>query len=151
MTIYYPASLPCFLQSGYSLQHENTVQRSDLVSGRARQRQRCANVPTFAKADAIFTEAQAQEFERFFRWDLDDGSEWFNCTLKTPMGVREYECRFAEIYDGPNPITPAIFKISAKFEIKDRQTWSEVWADYGLQYIAMQDLIDIALNREWPT
>lgn len=150
MTIYYPSSLPCISQSGYGLDHAETVQRTDLVSGRARQRQRFANVPTYATIETILTELQAQEFERFFRWDLVDGSEWFECELSTPMGLKDYTCRFSEMYDGPNPITPELFKVTAKIEIKDRQTWGEDWAIYGLEFIAMQDLIDIALNREWP-
>jgi hypothetical protein len=97
----WPEQLPLPEQSGYAIQHVSPLQRTEMVSGRARQRRVYTSVPSMVAVQFFCTEAQAQVFELFFRYGITDGADWFMCTLKTPLGLMPYECRFNGIYEGP--------------------------------------------------
>lgn len=148
-TIDYPTGLPAPLRSGYGLQHVSPLMRTEMESGRARQRRRYTSVPTMTSVTWHFNQVQAQVFEAWFRWTLADGAEWFNCSLRTPLGLQDYECRFVEIYSGPELVGRNDWRVSADLEIRERQTLSD---DYSQQpeLVLGQDIIDLALNAEWP-
>lgn len=148
-SIDYPAGLPVPLRSGYGMQHVSPLMRTDLESGRARQRRRFTSTPIIAGVTWLMTQVQAQAFEAWFRWTLSDGAEWFNTRLSTPLGLQPYECRFAGMYSGPELVGVDRFRFSADLEIRERQTLP---ADYALlpSMILDQGIIDRALNQEWP-
>jgi len=148
-SIDYPVQLPTPLRNGYDTNHISPLTRSELVSGRARQRRRFTSVPTIASVSWMFTEQQAQVFETWFRWVLSDGSEWFNVTLRTPMGLQPYECRFAEMYRGPKLMGITLWQIEADLEIRERQTFAEGWETLP-SFMLMPDVFDYAVNREMP-
>ena len=149
-SIDYPVQLPTPLRNGYDTNHISPLVRSELVSGRARQRRRYTSVPTIASVSWLFTQQQAQIFEQWFRWTLSDGAEWFNATLRTPMGLQPYECRFAEMYQGPKLAGITLWQFEANLEIRERQTFPDGW-EIGYEYILMSDIFDYAMNREMPT
>ena len=149
-TINYPESMPMPLQDGYSVQHASPLLRSQMVSGRARQRRIFTSVPSFANVTFFFEyESQIQFFEVFFRYKLNDGAEWFNCRIKTPMGTKQYECRFVDIY-GPLTLEGEYWQTSAQLEIIERDTLAEGWQEVP-ELLFSSDIIDLAINREWPT
>jgi hypothetical protein len=145
----YPASLPPPLRSGYSLQHVSPLMRTQLESGRARQRRKYTSVPTMAQVSWLFTQGQAQLFEAWFRWDLKDGAEWFFADLRTPMGLQPYECRFADMYSGPSLVGRLHWQFSATLEIKERQTLTEGW-EAAPSFVINSEIFDFAMNEEWP-
>lgn len=149
-SIDYPVQLPTPLRNGYDTNHISPLTRSELVSGRARQRRRYTSVPTIASVSWLFTQQQARIFETWFRWSLSDGTEWFNVTLRTPMGLQPYECRFVEMYRGPKLIGITHWQIEADLEIRERQTYPDGWEN-AIPYIEMSDIFDYAMNREMPT
>lgn len=148
-TIDYPAGLPLPLRSGYGLNHVSPMMRTELESGRARQRRRYTSVPSIASVSWIFTQAEAQLFEAWFRWTLSDGAEWFNAELRTPLGLMPYECRFVEMYSGPDLVGVDRWQIGASLEIRERQTLS---SGYNLlpSFALNADIFDRAVNQEWP-
>lgn len=148
-SIDYPVQLPTPLRNGYDTNHISPLTRSELVSGRARQRRRFTSVPTIASVSWLFTEPEAQIFESWFKYDIVDGAEWFNITLRTPVGLRDYECRFVEMYRGPKLMGIALWQIEADMEIRERQTIEPGWGD-AYDFLLMPDIFDLALNREWP-
>ena len=95
--IKYPDSLPRGLHNGRSYQTVSPLKRSELSSGRARQRRNFTSVPTMASISWIFNSAQAQAFEAWWRDQLIDGSQWFECPLETPLGYQDYTARFTDI------------------------------------------------------
>lgn len=148
-TIDYPVGLPMPLRNGYDTNHVSTMMRTEMQTGRARQRRRYTSVPTMASVSWIMTEKQAQLFEGFFRWTLVDGTEWFNLTLLTPLGLKPYEARFAEMYNGPMLTGRDMWTFTAELEIKDRQTIADGWPVFP-GFVLGSDIFDKALNREWP-
>lgn len=147
----FPAGLPKPLRNGYGMNHVSPMMRSELQSGRARQRRRYTSVPTIVSVSWILTQPQAAVFESWFRYDIVDGSEWFNATLRTPVGFEPYECRFAEMYSGPDLIGKTLWRFTAELEIRERQTVAEGWTAVAPDYVLNADIFDYAMNQEWPT
>lgn len=147
--IKYPKGLPRGLQSGRSYQIVSPLERSQLSSGRARQRRRFTSVPEMASISWIFTPSQGQAFEAWFRDALIDGSEWFECELKTPLGLSDHQCRFNGIYSGPSIAGNNLWSYSAELELKFRAVAP---AGEGLftEDILTSEIFDLTINREWP-
>ena len=145
----WPTQLPMPEQSGYAIQHVSPLQRTTMVSGRARQRRVYTSVPSNVAVQWFFTEQQAQLFEAFFRYSITDGADWFLLPLKTPMFTGYYECRFTGIYEGPTLTTFNMWMVSATIEIKERQTLNASFM-YVPQYAIDSSIIDIAVNKLWP-
>jgi hypothetical protein len=149
-TIDFPEGLPKPLRSGYGVNHVSPLMRSELQSGRARQRRKYTSVPSIASVSWLFTQSQAQAFESWFRWEIVDGAEWFNATLSTPMGLQPYECRFVDMYSGPELVGINLWRFTANLEIRERQTFGEDWQEAVPDYILYSSIFDRAMNQEWP-
>lgn len=149
MTIYYPEGLPLGLQSGRSYQLVSPLMRTELSSGRARQRRRFTSVPQYARISWLFTGVQGQAFEAWWRDVLVDGSMWFVCHLKTPLGLSEHDCRFTDVYSGPSVVGPNLWEYSAELELRVRAVIDPGWGEFP-EFMIGSEIIDYALNREWP-
>lgn len=147
--IRYPDELP-IPTSDYGLQHVEPMIRTQMVSGRARQRRRFTGTPSMADCSWVMTNKQMQYFEGWYRYVIQDGADWFECPLYTPMGLQHYVARFTEMYSGPRPFAVTQWRISGKIEIRERQTIPVEWARYGKEFHFSADIIDKAANREWP-
>ncbi len=102
-TLYYPSAyLPGPLKESFGLTPVSPLKRTQMVTGRARQRRAYTSTPTQTDLAWIFSDAQAQAFEAWFRDELSDGAAWFNIPLLTPVGLKNYVCRFTDIYKGPH-------------------------------------------------
>ena len=145
----WPEQLPLPEQSGYAIQHVSPLQRTEMVSGRARQRRVYTSVPSMVAVQFFCTELQAQLFEAFFRYAITDGADWFLLPLKTPMFTGDYECRFTGIYEGPTLTAFNKWTVSATIEIKERNT---ITANelYDPQGVIDSDIFDITMNQKWP-
>lgn len=146
----FPSGLPCGLQTGYGLQHVSPLIRTPMVSGRARQRRAFTSTPTIASVQWLFTRPQAQAFEAWFRSTIHDGADWFTVRLSTPLGSHDYLARFAGMYDGPRLAGGRYWEIAAEVELEERAVLPWPWGEYGIDLILNQEIIDRALNAEWP-
>lgn len=147
--ITWPEGLPCALREGHSTQHGTPFRRTTLASGRARQRRKFTSVPSSKTFKWYMSEAQCMAFEAWFRDVLADGVQWFNMAARTPLGKVNMVCRFAEMYSGPDPIGRDSWEISAQLEIWERPLLPVGWGQIP-DYVANSDIVDIAMNREWP-
>lgn len=146
----YPDYLPYPIRAGYSTKAEDPFIRTQLSSGRARQMQRFSSVPSTYNVNFMFeNEPQAMLFEGWFKHSLKSGSKWFNAKLKTPLGVGRYVCRFKEMYSGPDPIGSCAWEVSATLELWEQPVLSSEWVDFP-EFILDANLLDIALNKDWP-
>lgn len=125
MAIEYPKGLPLPLREGYGLNHVSPFVRTEMQSGRARQRRRFTSVPSMVSVSWLANNAQAQLFESWFQHALNDGAEWFQCPLQTPLGLKQCEARFTDMYQGPQLVGIYSWRFAAKLEIRERQTLSE--------------------------
>lgn len=148
-TINYPTQLPAPLRSGYGVQHANTLVRTELQTGRARQRHAYTSVPSLASVSWTLSDGEARLFETFYRYGLADGAEWFNCRLMTPTGLKPYECRFTAMYTGPELVGVRHWRFGAQLEIRERETFPAAWLAYP-EWIMDPGVLDVAIS-ELPT
>ncbi|CAI3796052.1 hypothetical protein [Rheinheimera sp. MM224] len=143
--------LPLPLREGYGLTPVSPLMRTDMQSGRAKQRRRYQSTPTQAPINWIFIQpGQALLFEQWYQHVLMDGVLWFNMKLRTPEGVKFYKCRFMDIYKGGELDGPNYWRYSAELELWERPTMDPMWVTYYPAAIRYMNVIDLALNREWP-
>lgn len=147
--VVYPKSLPMPLREGYGFTPVSPIRRSNKVSGRSVQRRLYKSVPTVAAVRWILSDAQALAFEAWFDEQLVSGSQWFECPLKVPGGIRAYKARFVDIYEGPTLVGQSSWGFSASLELWERPIIKGPWANYP-DFIAGSPIIDLAVNREWP-
>lgn len=145
----YPEGLPRGLHSGRKYQLVSPLMRTELSSGRARQRRRFTSVPEAVSVSWFFNGAQGQAFEAWWRDSLIDGSIWFECPLDHPLGYDLYTCRFTGPYDGPTRVGPDLWGYSGELEIRERIALYVGWGEFP-EFIIDQSIIDLAINREWP-
>jgi hypothetical protein len=147
--IYWPAGLPCALREGHTTQHGTPFVRTQLASGRSRQRRKFSSVPSVSQFSWLFTEAQCAAFEAWFRDAISDGASWFNMETRTPLGRIGVVCRFEGMYTGPDLVGRDRWKVSAPLEYWERPLMPPGW---GLmpEYLLGADIFDIAMNDRWP-
>lgn len=150
--IEYPIYLPAPLLSGYELSTADPTLRTQLVTGRARQRRRYTSVPTFANCTWLMDARQAAFFEAWYKRVLLDGSQWFTCRIKTTetaTGTIDHICRFVGFYSGPTLTARERWSFTATLELRDRPLMPEGWEQFP-DFWFNSDIIDLAINREWP-
>lgn len=150
--IEYPQQLPAPLIDGYGLNTADPTLRTQLQSGRARQRRRFTSVPTYAECTWLMTAQQAAFFEAWFKRTLMDGAEWFSCRIKTPEieeGTVVHDCRFVGMYSGPRLSPRNRWVFTATLELRERPLIPPYWDQFPDLWFNM-NIIDMAMNREWP-
>ncbi|EEP1482004.1 hypothetical protein HAZ24_004818 [Salmonella enterica] len=148
--IFFPQDLPMPQQEGYSFQAVSPLKRTALTSGRARQRRAYTSTPTEVNVSWFFeTDIQGQLFEAWYKDVISDGAAWFLMKLQTPLGVELYKCRFTDIYTGPELSPPNHWRYSATLELWSRAILEGGYGNFP-DYIQNSDIIDLAMNHEWP-
>lgn len=149
----YPKQLPVPLREGYGLRHVSPLRRTRLASGRERQRRLFTSVPTMVTVSWLMPRLEAQLFEAWFRYTIEDGAAWFTCPLRTPLDpagkVTWYRARFVDIYEGPDLVGVDDWRLVAELELWERHTLPKAWAEFP-DFILYQDIIDRAVNEKWP-
>ena len=54
------------------------------------------------------------------------------------------------MYQGPRLIGGRYWEIEGDLELRERPVLDPVWGEVSVEAILQQDIIDLALNREWP-
>lgn len=145
----YPSVLPVALQRGRSYKTTSTIKRSTMTTGRALQRKRYPDVPTYAKVEWKFNSAQTQAFEGWCRDAIGDCTDWFLYPIRTPLGFGLHTVRFTDIYDGPHDAGPDLWSLSAELEFLNRPL---IPVGEGLfpDDVVNSKIFDITMNRKWP-
>ncbi|WP_283709820.1 hypothetical protein [Pseudoalteromonas prydzensis] len=125
MMVNYPLSLPLPRLKEVSYKRQSNILRTEMSSGRARQRRRFLSVPTFMEATWRFRKDEAVSFEGF----VDHGVQltgWFLMDILTPKGVVKHQVRFVkEPLENFKPISALVWQYQAQVEIKEYKAASE--------------------------
>jgi hypothetical protein len=143
----YPKGLPLPLRDGYAFKPVNNISRTDMQSGRARQRVEFENVPDMLNLRWTLTEIESRLFGAWARSVV--GAGWFKMTILTPEGFDEVDMRFTERVDGPALIGKFHWNWSATVEIRNMPQLEDDWILLP-DYLLNPDIFDLAMNREWP-
>ena len=145
----YPAGLPCVLRDGYGFSPTNNITRTEMQTGRARQRIEFDNVPTFTDVNWICTEPQAQLLESWAA--LAVGAGWFEIPLRTPNGPAEVKtCRFIKSVEGPFLLGLGLWRYNSRVEVRDRELLDADWPIAAPEFVLESALFDITMNKTWP-
>ncbi|MBH0088596.1 hypothetical protein [Pseudoalteromonas sp. NSLLW218] len=125
MLVKYPKDLKLPLVSSHRLSQNSNLLRTDMASGRARQRKRFQSVPTTMGATWKLNKYQAQILEGFVTHGVNDAVNWFLMPVRTPEGVIEHEVRFIQSPLESCTYNGGFWNYSANIEIKKRQIVSE--------------------------
>ena len=116
----YPDVLPLPLLGSSTFNKQSNILRTEMNSGRARQRRRFLKTPSYMAAKWQLSSLNAALFEGFYEYDLKD-SDWFLLKIPTPSGLVEREVRFVSSpLENYRPIGSGKWQYEAKIEIKDR-------------------------------
>ncbi len=148
--IQFPRELPCALRDGYGFKPVSPIMSTDMQTGRARHRRKYSSTPTVTTVNWLFNDAEAQLFESWFEEVLISGSQWFECDLKSPQGFQSYKARFVDIYEGPTLDGISLWRYRAQLELWERPILTGGWAIYAPEYIVGMNLLDLAINKDWP-
>lgn len=143
----YPIGLPLALREGYKFNPVNRINRTEMVSGRARQRVEFTNVPQPLQLSWIVTSLQAAILEAWC--DQVVGAGWFTMRVVTPLGFEDLEIRLMSTIDGGELVGRYDWKYTAEAELKFKPALPPGWVDFP-EYILNSDILDIALNDLWP-
>ncbi|MBP6954450.1 MAG: hypothetical protein KBC45_08495 [Pseudomonas sp.] len=148
--IQYPKELPYPLRDGYGANSVDPMKATPVQTGRTRYRRKYSSVPTDQKVIWNMSDLEAQYFESWYEEVLISGSLWFECELRTPQGLMYYKAHFKEIYDGPELFGVDRFVYSATLQLWERPILTGGWAVYAPEYILGMNLLDLAINKDWP-
>jgi hypothetical protein len=143
----YPDGLPCPLRENYAFTPVNNIRRTPMDSGRARQRVEFRNVPTMVQLSWIMSSPQAAVFEAWAAQVV--GAGWFTMTLLSPLGFETQEVRFTETPVGGELVGKFSWRYRVVCELRKRPLLDPGWIDFP-EFILEADIIDLAMNREWP-
>ncbi|WP_024590491.1 MULTISPECIES: hypothetical protein [unclassified Pseudoalteromonas] len=125
MLVKYPKDLKLPLVSSHRLSQNSNLLRTDMASGRARQRKRFQSVPSTMSATWKLNPYQAQLLEGFVTHGVNDAANWFLMPVLTPQGLIEHEVRFIKSPLESCTYNGGFWNYSANIEIKKRQVVSE--------------------------
>ena len=66
-------------------------------------------------------------FEGWFEHILQEGSLWFQCSLKMPLGMDDYRARVVDIFEGSILAVHSFWRFTAKLELPKRSILDAEW------------------------
>lgn len=125
MLVRYPKDLKLPLVSTHRLSQNSNLLRTEMASGRARQRKRFQSVPTTMAATWKLKTDQAVILEGFVKHGTNDAVNWFVMPIRTPQGLIDHDVRFKQSPLESCSFNGGFWSYSANIEIKERQVVSE--------------------------
>lgn len=117
--IKYPTGLKYPLLSSTSFKQQSNILRTEMGSGRARQRQLYDSVPTMMAATWRLSRNQANMLESFYIHDLN-ATAWFLMKILTPRGLVDHQVRFVKSPLGNyKPLGSGRWEYQTNVEIKE--------------------------------
>ena len=110
---------------GYNIQPGDTILRTEMEAGLARQRRRFTNAPTKVSVRWIMRRDQYAIFEGWYRWHAKEGANWFAITLLGGLGLLDQEARFTRQFASRLLAGGTLWEITSELEIRERPVLDE--------------------------
>ena len=148
--VVYPKGLPLPLREGYDFTPVSPLVRTTMASGQAMQRRRFRSVPTEASVSWVMSAPQAALFQAWYEEAITSGADWFECPIKTPLGLDYHRAQFKDIYRGPTLVGVNHWRFTATLVLFKLPVFEPGWATVLPAYILESDIFDKAVNQKWP-
>lgn len=142
----YPPQLPP-PDDAFEIEHVDPILRTQLGNGRERAERLMGNVPTNLNVSYLFTRAEFQIFEGWFRWTIHDGLLPFKGPMKTSLGIQPALEMKMRMYRAQS--RGALWIVTAPVQILTRQTLSQLDAQFPDE-VLYSSVFDRNMNRDWP-
>lgn len=123
--ITWPQTLPLPTVQGYVVQPGDSILRTEMEAGLARQRRRFTDVPTKVSVRWIMRRDQYAIFEGWYRWHAKEGANWFAITLLGGLGLLEQEARFTRQFSSRLLAGGTLWEVTSELEIRERPVLDE--------------------------
>ncbi len=123
--ISWPQTLPLPTVQGYGVQPGDSILRTEMEAGLARQRRRFTDVPTKVSVRWIMRRDQYAIFEGWYRWHAKEGANWFAITLLGGLGLLEQEARFTRQFSSRLLAGGTLWEVTSELEIRERPVLDE--------------------------
>ena len=112
----WPDALPAPLIEGYAAKARPTFVRTEMDSGRGRQRRRQVTGPTTISQTWRLTEAELAIFDAWFEDQVFGGAAWASMPVMTGQGKVYLQCRFIDTPDRRSVSGSRLWDITAQIE-----------------------------------
>lgn len=146
--IKFPDGLPPAIRGNYAFTPTNRIQRTEMDSGRARQRILFDSVPSFVTLTWVMTDSQAIFFDTWA--DQVAGAGWFTIPIRSPNGFENTEVRFTQSPSGGELIGVDYWSYTAQVELRFKPVFPPGLIDILPDYVLYADIFDVAMNQLWP-
>lgn len=120
-TVFYPSEvLPLPLLASFGYEHGNSIVRTEMDSGAARQRRRFLNAPSLMRATWSLLDDEFALLEGWLMHQVSDGADWFQMPVKTPLGMVSYDVRFTKAPGRIRPVSHNRWEVGAELEVRRR-------------------------------
>ena len=89
-------------------------------------------------------------FEGWFEHVLISGTLPFECPLKSPLGLENYQANFNDIYRGPELVGVDHWRFTAELWLLKRPIVGADWVLFAPEYILYSSIFDRAMTQKWP-
>lgn len=145
---YGATGLPLPLREGYALNPVEKIRSTDMDVGRGVQRWEYDDAPLYPEVSWLFTEVEARLFVAWTNQVAKAG--WFTMRLVTPMGFEDLTVRLKTTPQGAELAGRYAWRYTATLEVEFETMLEDGWAEILPEWVLLADIIDKAMNREWP-
>lgn len=134
MAISWPAILPLPTVEGYAVRPSESILRTEMEAGPARQRRRYRSTPSRITVRWVLSRDHFAVFESWYHWFAQEGGAWFTIPLLGGLGLMPHEARFTRTFEA-HLKGGTLWEVVSELEIRERPRLSK-------------DLLTIALIEE---
>lgn len=131
MSVSWPASFPHPTLQSYSVSPDESIARTAMESGVARQRRRFTSVPSKVKVRWMMRSDIFGLFEAWYRLKAKEGAEWVTIELQNGFGYTSNQARFLKPYSS-QMLSDNLWEVRADLEVREMAILSESDLDFIL-------------------
>jgi hypothetical protein len=129
----WPSSLPAPLLTGYEINPEDPILRTQMDAGPDRVRRKFTAIPSRIPVRWRFTQAQFALFEAWHKLEALDGAAWFSIALANGLGFQTMEAKFVKP-PKKAPLSGMNWEVSAELEVRALPVMTQEYLDAALAY-----------------
>ena len=122
--IEWPTTFPATKISKYGLRPGESIARTQMESGTARQRQRFTSTPSYVTIEWVMEKGIFGLFESWYIYKAKAGGEWVSMYLVNGLGRTLCEVRFLQPYEA-KPLSHKSWALMANVEVREMPVLSE--------------------------
>lgn len=129
----WPTFLPAPLQSGYEINPDDPILRTQMDAGPDRVRRRFTAIPSSIPVKWRFSGAEMALFEAWYKHEALDGAAWFNVNLANGLGIQSMEARFTRPPKKPL-LSGSTWEVQAELKVRTMPVMSAAEMEVALAF-----------------